>query len=43
MAADDTSKLVFEELPMEGGDGPNSYAKNSTFQVSSSLLLQYIV
>ncbi|PRQ15890.1 putative loganate O-methyltransferase [Rosa chinensis] len=31
MAAEDTSK-VCEAHPMIGGDGPNSYAKNSTFQ-----------
>ncbi|PRQ15955.1 putative loganate O-methyltransferase [Rosa chinensis] len=31
MAADDTSN-VFEAHPMEGGDGPNSYAKNSIVQ-----------
>ncbi|PRQ15953.1 putative loganate O-methyltransferase [Rosa chinensis] len=31
MAAEDTSK-VCEAHPMTGGDGPNSYAKNSTFQ-----------
>lgn len=33
MAAEDTSK-VSEAYPMNGGDGPNSYAKNSTYQVS---------
>ncbi|KAM5570473.1 hypothetical protein ABKV19_011228 [Rosa sericea] len=32
MAAEDTSK-VCEAHPMTGGDGPNSYAKNSTFQI----------
>ncbi|KAL6181466.1 hypothetical protein ACLB2K_048121 [Fragaria x ananassa] len=32
LAADDLSRLMFEAQPMEGGDGPNSYTKNSTVQ-----------
>lgn len=34
MAADNTN-IVFEAHPMKGGDGPNSYMKNSILQVSS--------
>jgi hypothetical protein len=33
MATNDISKLSEEEHPMKGGDGPNSYANNSTYQV----------
>lgn len=32
MAAEKTSKLS-EAYPMKAGDGPNSYAKNSAYQV----------
>ncbi|KAK9925787.1 hypothetical protein M0R45_023052 [Rubus argutus] len=47
MAAEDTSK-VSEAYPMNGGDGPNSYAKNSTYQravvvVAKELLNKAIV
>lgn len=36
MAAEETSKLceLGEAYPMKGGDGPKSYAANSTYQVN---------
>lgn len=33
MAIEELGKMV-EAYPMKGGDGPNGYAKNSSYQVS---------
>lgn len=36
-------EIVHNSLPMSGGDGPNSYSKNSHLQVSFSVLINFSI
>jgi ABC-type sugar transport system ATPase subunit len=41
MAAEEI-RNVSQAYPMKGGDGPDSYAKNSTYQVLLKLLYSFM-